>query len=232
MTTPSKSGEAKSVASGSGIVKLLAGWITLPLFFLASGGSLMWWQAWVYCAVLLVPMTIFVVYMMRRDPQFLARRLKVREADKTQRRIQLWGSPISFAMLILPGIDYRLGWSSPPLALQIIAMVFALLGYLAVLRVFIENRWAGRTIETYAEQKVITTGPYAVVRHPMYAATLLLFLATPVALGSWWALLPGILLIPMFGLRIRGEEAVLLRDLPDYADYRRKVRYRIVPYVW
>jgi protein-S-isoprenylcysteine O-methyltransferase Ste14 len=233
MTTPSEVGAPETVKAGRGVaVKLVAAWIILPLLFLATGGSLAWWQAWVYCAVLLVPMSIFLIHMSRHDPQFLARRSKVREKERAQRSIQTWGSLVFVAVLILPGIDHRLGWSSPPLAAQLAATVLALLSYLAILRVFLENRWAGRTVETFAEQKVIATGPYAIVRHPMYTGTLALYLATPVALGSWWAALPVIALVPMFVLRIRNEEEVMLRELRGYEEYRRKVRYRLVPFVW
>ncbi len=232
MPTPSESGAPESFAPGSGIAKLVAGWILLPLFFLATGGSLTWWPAWVYCAALLVPLSIFVVHMIRHDPQFLARRSKIREKERAQRSIQAWGSLVFLAALILPGLDHRFGWSSTPSVVQIAALVVVFLSYLAILGVFLQNRWAGRTVETFADQKVISTGAYAIVRHPMYTGTLILSLSTPVALGSWWAALPVITLVPMFVLRIRNEEAVLLRELPGYEEYRRKVRYRLVPFVW
>ncbi len=208
MTTPSTLGAPETFELGRGIAKLVAGWIVLPLFFLATGGSLTWWQAWVYCAVLLVPMTIFVVYMIRHDPQFLVRRSKMREKERAQRSIQVWGAIVLVAALILPGLDHRFGWSSPPLAVQVAAMILAFLSYLGILRVFLENRWAGRTVETFADQRVISTGPYSIVRHPMYTGVLVLYLATPVALGSWWAALPVIALIPFFALRIRNEEDI------------------------
>jgi len=229
---PEASVSEPAVAARGVAVKAAAAWIILPLFFLATGGSFAWWEAWVYCAVLLVPMTVFLIHMARHDPQFMARRLRVREKERAQRRIQAWGSLSFLAALVLPGIDHRLGWSHPPLAVVVAAMAIALLSYLSVLRVFLENRWAGRTVETFAEQRVISTGPYAIVRHPMYAGTTALFLATPVALGSWWALLPALSLVPIFVLRIRNEEEVLLRELAGYEEYRRKVRYRLVPFIW
>jgi len=212
--------------------KAAAVWIVLPLFFLATGGSLAWWEAWAYCAVLLVPMTVFVIHMARHDPQFLARRLKAREKEGAQRRIQAWGSVAFLAALVLPGLDHRFGWSHPPRAAVVAALAVALGSYLAVLWVFLVNRWAGRTVETCADQEVISTGPYAIVRHPMYATTSILYLATPVALGSWWALLPALTIVPVFILRILNEEKVLLRELPGYEEYRRKVRFRLVPYIW
>jgi len=223
--------DAPSAAKGAA-VKAVAAWIILPLFFLVTGGSLTWWHAWIYCAVLLCPMTVFFVHMARHDPEFLTRRFKLQEKERAQRRILAWGYPSVVAAFVIPGLDHRFGWSQPPIAVVAVAMAIALGGYLAVLRVFLENRWAGRTIETYGEQKVISTGPYAIVRHPMYSGTTALYLATPVALGSWWALIPALTFIPIFVLRILNEEEVLARELAGYEEYRRKVRYRLVPFVW
>jgi protein-S-isoprenylcysteine O-methyltransferase Ste14 len=158
--------------------------------------------------------------------------LTVREQERTQRWVQMVGTPCLLGALVIPGLDHRLGWSSVPPAVVVGALAASLAGYLAVVRVFLENRWAGRTIETYAGQQVISTGPYSVVRHPMYAGVSLLYLATPLALGSWWAVLPAIAFIPVFVVRIRNEEDVLVRELAGYAEYRRKVRQRLVPFVW
>lgn len=227
--------EAKVEPTGStkGVaLKVIATWVLLPLFFLATGGAFEWWEAWVYCVTLLLPMTIFLVYMARTDPEFIARRTKLREKEQAQRRILIWGYPSMIAALGIPGLDHRFGWSEPPTAAVVAAMAMVLGGYLTVVRVFLENRWAGRTVEVFAEQKVISTGPYGIVRHPMYSGTIALYLATPVALGSWWALIPALTFIPIFVLRIRNEEAVLIRDLPGYAEYLHKVRYRLVPFVW
>ena len=213
-------------------VKVWGTWVGLPLFFLGAGGSLGWWQAWVYCALLLVPMTAFVTWMVRHDPVFLARRFTLREKEDRQRQILAWGAPFILATLILPGLDHRFGWSEPPVTAVVAAMSLSLAGYLMVLRVFLENRWAGRTVETFSGQHVVSTGPYAVVRHPMYAGIIVLLLATPVALGSWWALMPALGYIPFIVLRMRNEEEVLLRELPGYEEYRRRVRHRLLPFLW
>jgi protein-S-isoprenylcysteine O-methyltransferase Ste14 len=197
-----------------------------------TGGSLAWWQAWVYCAVILVPATVFIVHKARHDPDFIARRSRLREKERTQRRVLAWGYPPYLASVITPGLDHRFGWSAPPTALVLTAMAIALGSYLAILRVFRENRWAGRTIETYADQQVIMTGPYAIVRHPMYAATMLFYVATPLALGSWWGVLPALGFIPIFVFRIRNEEEILVRELPGYDEYRAKVRHKLVPFIW
>ena len=219
------------VARGAA-TRAVAAWIVLPMFFLVTGGSVTWWNAWAYCAILLVPMTVFLAAMARRDPEFLARRLQMKEKEAAQRRVLAWGYPFLLAAFVVPGLDYRFGWSEPPLWVVAAALAASLAGYLGVLRVFVENRWAGRTIETYDGQQLISSGPYAVVRHPMYAASTILYLATPVALGSWWALLPALAFVPVFVLRIRNEEDVLVRELPGYAEYRGRVRYRMFPCVW
>ncbi len=216
----------------SAAVKVVAAWILLPLFFLVTGGSVAWWQAWVYCAIILVPMTLFVARMIKRDPEFIARRSRYREKEGSQRRVLAWALPFQLAMFIVPGLDHRFDWSRPPLAAVLAAMAIALGGYLAILRVFSANRWAGRTVETYPDQELISTGPYAIVRHPMYAASLALYVATPVALASWWGALPALAFVPVFVLRIRNEEEVLVRGLRGYEEYRGKVRWRLVPRVW
>jgi protein-S-isoprenylcysteine O-methyltransferase Ste14 len=216
----------------SAAIKVAAAWIVLPLFFVVTGGDLMWWNAWAYCAVLLVPMTAFIVHMTRHDPEFIVRRSTMREKERAQRWVIAAGTPLLLATLVIPGLDHRFGWSNPPLGVVAAALAFSLAGYVAVVRVFLENRWAGRTIETYAGQQVISTGPYAIVRHPMYAGSSLLYVATPLALGSWWAALPALAVIPIFVFRIRNEEDVLVRELAGYDEYRRKVRHRLVPFVW
>jgi protein-S-isoprenylcysteine O-methyltransferase Ste14 len=223
--------EAKGTA-GKALIRIVGGWIFLPLFFLVTGGSFRWWEAWVWCAVVLVPLTLFAVWMMRKDPDFIARRLKMRERERPQRRILAIGVPFYVGVLVLPGLDHRFGWSAIPAAVAVAALGLSLGSYLMILRVFVENRWAGRTVEVCEGQKVVSTGPYAVVRHPMYTGTLILWLATPVALGSWWALLPSLAMVPILVLRIRHEEEVLARELTSYDEYRRKVRYRLLPRVW
>jgi protein-S-isoprenylcysteine O-methyltransferase Ste14 len=227
---PAQTSEHRAAIRGAAI-RVVAAWIFLPLFFLATGGSTGWWQAWVYCATLLLPMTPFVLHMARHDPDFLTRRLQMKEKEAAQRRVLAWGYPLVLAAFVVPGLDHRFGWSEPPTEIVVGAMGVALAGYLGILRVFLENRWAGRTIETCEGQTVVSTGPYSIVRHPMYAASIVLYVATPVALGSWWAVLPVLAVVPLYVLRIRNEEEVLVRDL-GYERYRQRVRYRLVPGVW
>lgn len=212
--------------------RLIAAWILFPAFLLGTGGTLWWWQAWVYCALLLLPMTVFALWMSRRDPESLERRMKVQERDPVQRRIQIWGGIFFLVLMTLPGIDHRYGWSDPPLIAELIAMAIVMVSYIAILGVFVVNRWAGRTVETYTEQTVVATGPYAIVRHPMYSGVVALSLATPVALGSWWSLLPMLGVLPMIAIRIDNEEAILTAELPGYADYCARVHWKLIPHVW
>jgi protein-S-isoprenylcysteine O-methyltransferase Ste14 len=207
-------------------------WVLTPLFFLVTGGSLGWWEAWVYCVLLLVPMTFFVARMARTDPEFLERRFTTKEKERTQRRVVLSSAPLLLALYVLPGLDRRFGWSELPLAAVVAAQALILASCLGMLKVFVANRWAGRTVETWPGQEVISAGSYAIVRHPMYVVILVLYLASPVALGSWWAVIPAILYAPMLVVRILNEEEVLVRELPGYEEHRKKVRYRLLPLVW
>jgi len=222
----------RSSAAKKAAIRVIIAWIVLPLFFLVTGGSLNWWEAWVYCVLILVPMTFFVSWMVRRDPVFFERRFKMKETEQAQRRLQVWSAPFFVAAFVVPGLDYRFRWSEPSFGVIIAAMAVCLGGYLAILRAFMENRWAGRIIETCADQEVIATGPYAIVRHPMYTGYIAMQLATPLALGSWWGLVPALAVFPVIAFRIRNEEEVLVRDLPGYEEYRQNVRFRLVPHVW
>ena len=232
MVREKTSGTEQARALRKGAIRILAVWIVLPLFLLATGGSFLWWQAWTYCALLLVPMTFFFTWKVRQDPSFIERRLKMKEKEHAQRRVQALGVPFFLAVFIISGLDYRFSWSDPPSPMVVVALILSLGSYLMILRVFLENRWAGRTVETWEDQKVIDTGPYAIVRHPMYTAVMVLLLVTPVALGSWWAVIGAFAYYTIFYFRIRNEEEVLLRELPGYEDYRARVRYRIIPFIW
>jgi protein-S-isoprenylcysteine O-methyltransferase Ste14 len=206
--------------------------VVMMLAFFLPAGTLRYWEAWMYLAVLLVPLCFAAVYLVRYEPDLLERRMRLREKEAAQRRI-LGASYVFFlAAFLLPGFDHRFGWSDVPTAVVLIADAFVLLGYLMVLVVFRENRYASRIVEVEAEQQVISTGPYALVRHPMYVGTLLMYLASPIALGSYVAF-PFILpLVWVIVARIANEEQVLDRDLAGYSEYACRVRYRLIPHVW
>jgi len=214
------------------IGRLLAAAPIIGAIFFLPAGTLRYWEAWIYLAVLFIPLSAFAVYLLRYNPALLERRLKMREVEPEQKRAIALLTVILFGAFLVPGFDRRFEWSSVPAWLVIAADAACLLGYLLFFLTLRKNEYAGRTIEVEQRQSVITTGPYALVRHPMYLAFTLIFGSSPLALGSYWALIPMALfpigLIP----RILNEEQVLHRELEGYTDYSKKVRYRLIPGIW
>jgi protein-S-isoprenylcysteine O-methyltransferase Ste14 len=209
--------------------------LVLALAIFISAGSLAFWQAWGYLAVFAGSTLLITFYLIRRDRALLERRVRggpTAERQKSQQLIQSLASICFIALFILPGLDYRFHWSRVPPAISILADGFVALGFYIVFLVFKENSYTSATIEVADEQRVIATGPYALVRHPMYAGAFLLLIFTPLALGSWAALPLPIPLILVIVLRLLDEEKYLSAHLPGYAEYRQKVRYRLLPSIW
>jgi len=204
----------------------------LGLIFFVPAGTPDYWEAWVYCAVLLVPCVFVLTYLLRKDPELLARRIRLNEKEPAQRRIIRTSGLIFFTGFLIPGLDHRFGWSDIPVEAVLAANVLVIVGYALVFLVFKENPFASRVVEVEPDQRVISSGPYALVRHPMYLGTSIMWLATPIALGSYWAL-PVFLFLPIVLVyRIMNEEEVLLRELPGYREYTQKVKYRLIPGIW
>jgi len=196
-------------------------------------GTLYYWQGWLYWAVLIIPMLAAVSHFLKADPELLERRMKYKEKEPEQRIIIFLGSAVLVAGFLAIGYDLRQhGLNQVPSSIVIAADAGVFLGYWLILWVFKVNSYAARTIEVEANQKVVTTGPYSIVRHPMYLGSLVMYLLTPIALGSWWAVPFFILYIPIMLWRIINEEKVLLRDLPGYREYSKERRYRLLPHVW
>jgi len=212
--------------------RYLLAFVFLAAMFFLPAGTLDYWQAWVYMAVLLLPLAWVLLHYLKKDPELLERRMRTKEKERKQRSIILLSLPIFLAAFLLPGFDRRYGWSAVPWWLVIAADAGVLAAYLLFVRVMRENRFLSRVVEVVPGQKVIDTGPYAVVRHPMYAAVIPLYLFSPLALGSFWALLPAALLPLLIMARIFSEERVLSRELPGYRKYARRVKYRLIPRVW
>ncbi len=206
--------------------------IFMGLMLFLPAGSLDYWQAWIYCGVLFIPVSFVVFYFLKKDPELLERRMRIRETEEKQKTIQIFGSIIFFIGFIVSGLDHRYHWSNVPVLLVIVANAIVLSGYILVFFVLRENSYASRIIEVEKGQKVITTGPYAIVRHPMYLGVLLMYLSTPLALGSYWALIFFLPLLPLIVARLLNEEEVLLRELPAYKEYCQKTRYRLIPFIW
>jgi protein-S-isoprenylcysteine O-methyltransferase Ste14 len=202
------------------------------LFLFLPAGSLLFWEAWIYAVVLFVPLVATMLYLVKYDPGLLERRLRFGEKVAKQKMIvRLFRLPFIIGFLI-PGVDFRFGWSDVSMVLVIIANIMVFLGYWLVYFVFRENSYTSRIVEVEKGQKVISTGPYAIVRHPMYSGMVVMFLFTPIALGSWWGLIVFIFLPVVLIFRILNEEDVLRKDLQGYQEYCLKVRYRLIPFVW
>jgi len=200
--------------------------------FFLTAGTFGYWQAWVYMAMLLIPMIFVFRYFLIHNPEFLERRMRLGEKETTQKRIIRFSFVFFLIAFILPGLDRRWGWSVVPVGFVVTADLLVLFSYLWIVRVFKENIYASRIIEVDPEQKVISSGPYAIIRHPMYAGAAILYSVSPIALGSWWALIPGLMIIPVLVARLINEEQVLSRDLPGYDEYKQKVKYRLLPGIW
>jgi protein-S-isoprenylcysteine O-methyltransferase Ste14 len=206
--------------------------LVLGLLVLVPARTLNYWQVYVYVGILVVPMIIVLIYFLRVDPRFLERRTKAKEKEKQQKLIAILSTLIFLAGFIIPGLDHRFTWSQVPAYLSISADLVILLGYLIIFIVFRQNSYASRIIEVDEEQKVISTGLYGIVRHPMYVGVLIMYIPTPIALGSYWGLIPFALLPLSLALRIMNEEKVLSASLKGYKEYCQKTKYRLIPFLW
>ena len=209
--------------------------VALAIMLFLPAWSLTWWQGWLYWFLLGAACLILTLYFLRHDPALIARRIKAgpgAEREPRQKLIQGIAGLLICTGFVLCGLDHAFGWSSASPATVLIADAFVLLGFYVMFLAFRENSFAASTIQVDSGQKVIDTGLYGLVRHPMYLGALVMFVATPIALGSWWGLVPVALLAATLAWRLLDEENFLVRNLPGYADYRRKVRTRLVPGVW
>lgn len=209
--------------------------IILGLFLFVPAGSLNFWQAWVYSIIFVGSSAIITFYLWRTDPELLARRVNAgpgAEKEKTQKLIQIFSFIEFIAFLIIPAFDYRFGWSNVPLYIVILGDILVILGFFLFFLVLRENAFASAIIEVTDGQKVITTGPYSIVRHPLYVSGLIMMLGTPIALGSWWGLLMFIPFTLGIVWRLLDEEKFLSKNLPGYTEYCQKVRCRLIPFLW
>lgn len=217
---------AKALAS------LAALTIVMGLLVFVSAGSLGYWQAWVYLVVYCGSSLIITLYLMKSDPALLKRRMAggpMAEPEPTQKIIMLFASFGFIVSLVLPALDHRFAWSNVPVVLIVAGDLLIAICFYVIYLVFRENTFTSSTIELAQDQRVIETGPYAFVRHPMYAGGSLLFIGSPLALGSYWGLLAFIVVVPFLIWRLLHEERFLIENLPGYRDYCAKVRWRIAP---
>ena len=209
--------------------------LILAVLLFLPGWSLNYWQAWVFLLAFTVSVFLITFYFLRKDPSLIQSRLKagpVAEQQKSQKVIQALASLFFILPFITSSLDHRLGWSHVPTFIVLFGDMLVVVGLYVVFLVFRENTFTSATIEVKDEQKVISTGPYAMIRHPMYAGAFIMLLGIPLALGSWWAFIFVFLLFAAIVWRLLEEEKFLSKNLPGYTGYRQKVRYRLIPYIW
>ena len=216
----------------SALTRLLLGVAILCATIFGAAGSLQYWNGWVLIIALFVPISIVGAVLLIKEPNLLRKRLNVKERDVKQSGVVKASGLLFILTFVLSGLGWRFGWYMLPRWVVAIALVLFLLAYLMYAEVLRENSYLSRTIEVTAEQKVIDTGLYAIVRHPMYSATIVLFITMPMILGSPFATAIMLLYIPLIVRRIHLEEALLERELKGYAEYKNRVRYRLFPYIW
>ncbi|MBQ2815881.1 MAG: isoprenylcysteine carboxylmethyltransferase family protein [Clostridia bacterium] len=214
------------------LMKFIAGLILVGLLLFVPAGTMNYKCGWLFILLLFVPMLLLGVVMLIKSPKLLEKRLDGKEKEKTQRCVVAFSALIFLVGFIVSGLDFRFGWSKVPSAVVIIASVLFLLSYAIYAEVMRENAYLSRTIEVQEGQKVIDTGLYGIVRHPMYMATILLFLMIPLILGSWYGFIVFFVYPLIIVVRINNEEKLLAEQLDGYVGYRKKVKYRIIPFIW
>ena len=209
--------------------------VVMGLLLFVPAGTVHYWQAWVYLSIFTGASIFTTLYLMRKDPALLERRMKggpTAEKRLPQKVIMLFTSIGFIALLVVPALDYRLRLSAVPLSSVVAGDLLVVIGFYLIFVVYRENTFTSATIEIAENQKVISTGPYAIVRHPMYASASLYLLGTPLALGSYWGLVPLAAMMPFLVWRLFDEERFLAGNLPGYTEYQKEVRHRLVPFLW
>lgn len=209
--------------------------VVMALLLFIPAGTIDYWQAWVYLLIFMGSSLLTTLYLMKKDPALLNRRMRggpTAEKRRTQKLIMLCMSICFIALLVVPALDHRFRWSAMPLSCVIVGDVLVAIGFYFIYVIYKENTFTSATIEVADGQKVISTGPYAIVRHPMYASSLLYLVGTPLALGSFWDLITLSVMVPFLIWRLYDEESFLAGNLPGYTEYQKKVRHRLVPFIW
>ena len=214
------------------IVKFISGLIMVGVLIFLPAGSFAYWQGWLLMGILFVPLFIAGLVMMKKSPELLRKRLNVKEEEKEQKTVILLSGIMFLAAFIVAGLNFRFGWIVLPDWISYTGVAIFLAAYALYAEVLRENAYLSRTVEVQQNQKVIDTGLYGVVRHPMYMSTLLLFLSMPLVLGSVISFVITLAYIPIIAKRIENEEKVLEDGLPGYAEYKNRVKWKVVPFIW
>ena len=215
-----------------GLLKMLSGMLIVALVLFLPAGSWNYFNGWLFCGLLFLPMLVLGALLLWKAPALLEKRLNTKEQEKTQMAVVAVSSLLFLAAFVAAGLDFRFGWTHVPIWLVCLAAVLQLAAYGLYAEVMRENAWLSRTVEVQENQKVIDTGLYGIIRHPMYTATILLFLAMPLVLGSWVSFAIMLLYPVVIVFRIRNEEQVLEAGLAGYREYKQRVRYRLLPFIW
>ncbi len=216
----------------NGLIKFTCGLLMVGLLIFLPAGTLCYAKGWLLMGLLFAPMLIAGVVMFFKSPDFLAKRLDAKEKQATQKGVLAFSGLMFIGGFVVAGLDFRFGWSKMPVAVTVVASVLFLFSYALYAEVMRENAYLSRTIRVEAGQKVVDTGLYGIVRHPMYMATILLFLMMPMVLGSWYGLMVFAFYPAIIIVRLKDEEELLTRELPGYGEYKQKVKYRILPFIW
>jgi len=214
------------------LTKFICGILLVGLLIFLPAGTFSYTGGWLFAGLLFIPILIMGIVLFIKAPELLKKRLDNKETETTQKGVVLFSGIIFLGGFITAGLDFRFGWSSVPKPVIIIASILFLASYGLYAEVMRENAYLSRTVKVSENQKVISTGLYGIVRHPMYAATILMFSMIPIILGSWWSLLIFLGYPIVIAVRIINEEKILTEQLDGYDEYKQKVKYRVIPWVW
>lgn len=214
------------------VKKMIAGVVLIALMLFLPAGTIRYWNGWLFCAVLFIPVMIMGVVLFLKAPDLLRKRLQEKEEQSEQKTVVALSALMFLVGFILAALDFRFGWSNMPVWVVSVASIIFLIGYALFAEVLRENAYLSRTVEVQENQQVIDSGLYGIVRHPMYSATVLMFLSMPLILGSYISFVVFLVYPFLLIKRIRNEEMVLEEGLDGYAEYKNKVKYRMIPFVW
>jgi protein-S-isoprenylcysteine O-methyltransferase Ste14 len=214
------------------LIRYIGSFLVIGCILFIPAGTIYYWNGWILMGAFFIPMIFVFFYLITKDPELLEKRMRMRENQSEQKHIQKIFILLMLVEFVIPGLDYRFQWSSVPLWLVIVSTVLVVTGYILVFNVMKQNSYASRVIEIQDKQKIIDTGFYSVVRHPMYSFMLIIYIFSPLVLGSYYAVIPALTFPFMLAYRIKNEEEVLMQGLDGYKDYIKRVRYRLIPFIW